>query len=81
MEGLLCFSSANPASTLEIWLFCWTYYTGIVDSTNMRTELDTTTKVIRYTTQAVVWSGTFIFSIVYWHYYHVLLKTYTNYMY
>lgn len=81
MFGLFCFSAANPASTWEIWLFCWTYYTGIVDSTNMRTEIDQCTKIIRYTTQAIVWCGTFTFSIVYWHYYRTFVETFDGYMY
>lgn len=78
LVGLYCFSSVNPSSCWEIWLFCWTYYTGIVDSTNMRTEVDSVTKAVRWSTQIFIWSGTFVFSVVYWHYYKNIITNFTQ---
>lgn len=77
-QGLYLFSSVNPACCWEIWLFCWTYYTGIVDSTNLRIEVDSVTKVLRWGTQAFIWSGTLIFSVCNWHYYKNTMTNFTK---
>lgn len=53
--NLFALFSCNPSGIMEIWLFCWTYYIGIMDSTNMRVYIDTATKAARWGINGTIW--------------------------
>ena len=56
--NLYALQATNPCGILEIWLFCWTYYTGIMDSTNMRVAPDLESKMQRWLINGMVWVST-----------------------
>ena len=62
MPGLFAFQQSNPFGVLEIWIFCWTYYCGITESTSKK-QIDSITLLKRYAINTCAILVTLAFSI------------------